>query len=183
MSLSNVLPLNPEKKSANTEKKRPGLKPGQKIRSAKKLTPFQIQAIALDIRSRLLDRPIQAVTYQSLADKYKSTTVTLRHKPAIREAMDALNAAIDAANRLSAANSDEEEMTVSEKIRKLESEIREQDATIKNYERQYQALALWFLSRGQSLAQVKEEALQGLNEHFPATSEPNKSLVRPIFRR
>lgn len=179
--------------SAKSEKqviegKKPGLKPGQKISARPKLKPIQIEAIARAIEEHSLDYPGTPITYAALAERFGSSTVTLRSKPLIRAAMEAARLkAIQFSTDDEATAEDEAAATNEATIEDLRKELRELRLEVENYRRDHQLLTLYFHMRGETLSQVLTQA----GQHMSGTPIPKAAegksvptqLVNPISRK
>lgn len=171
------------------ERKKPGLKPGQKIRSARKLKPAQIEAIIRSIRGHALDNPETPLTYSELAEKFQSSAVTLRSKTQIKAAMEETRAAASVLreSRKSEIETDDETgIKAEEALAELKKEVRELKLEVENYRRDHQLLTLYFHTRGESLEQVLAQANASMASTVPSdqsakTRQP--TMINPISRR
>jgi len=170
---------------ANTATKKPGLKPGQRIRAAKKLKPVMVDLIARDIKARVLDSPSAPYTYAELAEKYGVTSVTLRSKLPVRAAMEEARAAAAATNEeKKLADSDAGDRDPASLIADLRSENKQLKNTIENYKRNHQQIAFWLRSRGNSISQILGEVTNNLLVREGQEEDAvGSAKVLPIFRK
>lgn len=171
------------------EKKKPGLKVGQKIRATRKMQQVQIDAIVRSIKGHALDYPATPLTYQELAEKWKFSTVTLRTKEPIRAAMD--EARTSARLEREARKAEQEDpgeaaITAEQKLKNRDDELRQIKQEVENYRKDHQLLTLYFLLQGQTLDQVLAQAnasMAGKPINADSTRADPATVVKPISRR
>ena len=171
------------------EKKKPGLKAGQKIRATRKMQQVQIDAIVRSIKGHALDYPETPLTYQELAEKWKFSTVTLRTKEPIRAAMDEARASAlleREARKAEQEDPGEAAITAEQKLKNLNDELRQIKQEVENYRKDHQLLTLYFLLQGQSLTQVLAQAnasMVGKPVNADSTRADPATVIKPISRR
>ncbi|WP_153117667.1 hypothetical protein [Rhodocyclus tenuis] len=176
-------------KEQGLERKKPGLKTGQKIRAARKLKPPQIEAIVRCIKAHALDNPEMPMTYAELAEKFQTSVVTLRSKAQIKAAMDdARKTASDLRNarQLEQADSGESGIKAETTLQALKEELRQLKREVDNYRKDHQLLTLYFQMRGQSLSQVLVQAnacIAGESPKRKSVEGMEASKINPISRR
>lgn len=173
------------------ERKKPGLKPGQKICAKPKLKPVQIEAIARAIVEHSLDNPATPLSYIALKKRFGFTTVTLRSKPPIKEAMETARATatqfVAEAKKNDTTNADDPTESPETTIRRLRDELRQLTLEVENYRRDHQLLTLYFHMRGETLSQVLTQAGQHMSgAPVPKTTNGKSGpahRVNPISRK
>ncbi len=173
------------------EGKKPGLKPGQKICAKPKLKPVQIEAIARAIIEHSLDNPGTPLSYTALEERFGFTTVTLRSKPPIKEAMERARATatqfVAEAKKNDTTTVDDPTESPETSIRRLRDELRQLTLEVENYRRDHQLLTLYFHMRGETLSQVLTQAGQHMSgAPVPKTTDGKSGpahRVNPISRK
>ncbi|WP_200384851.1 hypothetical protein [Rhodocyclus tenuis] len=176
-------------KEQGLERKTPGLKPGQKIRAARKLKPPQIEAIVRCIKGHALDNPEMPMTYAELAEKFQTSVVTLRSKDQIKAAMDDVRATasdLRNARKSEQAGPGESGIKAETTLQALKEELRQLKREVDNYRKDHQLLTLHFQMRGQSLSQVLAQAnacIAGESPKQKSGEGMEASKINPISRR
>ena len=171
------------------ERKKPGLKPGQKIRAARKLKPAQIEAIVRAIKGHALDNPETPLTCQELAEKFETSVVTLRSKAPIKAAMGVIRAAAFAirdAKKSVQENPEEAEINSKQTMKELKAKMAQLMQEVANYRKDHQLLTLYFHMRGESLTQVLTQASASMSSELPKGKSGKghqTATVNPISRR
>lgn len=171
------------------ERRKPGLKPGQKIRAARKFKPAQIEAIVRFIKGHALDNPETPLTYTELAEEFETSVVTLRSKAPVKAAMEETRAAASAireARKSEQETPDEAEINAEQALKKLKEEMAQLKQEVANYRKDHQLLTLYFHMRGESLTQVLTQASASMSGELPRRNSgegTQKTTINPISRR
>jgi hypothetical protein len=168
------------------EGKRPGLKPGQKIRAVGKLKPAQIEAIVRAVRVHAFDNPENPLTYAVLEKQFQVTAVTLRSKAPIKAAMEAARATVSTlreAQRAALAASSGEEIKTEKSLQDLRVENRQLEREVENYRKDHQLLTLFFHMRGETLTQILEQANNCMMGNSGQSTPGGVHPINPISRK